>query len=246
MRVLALSLDLFVEPRPPWAGSGESRLSRDRFRVRDEAEVRAFLEDGCGLSVGNPLPGRVVDPHQGAYGVFREWIAAGTLAAPFDLVSADAHSNLGSADEGWHHVLGTLLHLPPERRADPEPQRITPENHLLFAAAAGWLRSLDLVVHPGWEPDVLPILFEDGDPRSGRLQLRAFDRNLLQLAFEMPGMPVPPGIPAGAPIPLRVGAWTGYRENAGFDLWVVSRSPRYTPQAADGLLETVRAYLREA
>jgi hypothetical protein len=240
VRILHLSLDLFVEPLPRWAGAGR-RLPEPEFRIGSPEEVERFLRAGCGLPP--KTSGRVVDEHQGAYAVLREWVETGALTPPFDLVHADAHSCLGSGDEGWHHVLGTLMHLPVEQRARPDPLRITPENWLLFAAAAGWIRSLDLVVHPAWTPDVLPVLFENRDPRSGRLRLAAYDRNHLALAFEMPELEFPPAVAAGEPVPLRVGRRDDVRDLGPFDRVVVSRAPSYTPPAADHLAGVVGEYL---
>ncbi len=243
MRVLHLSLDLFVDPHPPWAGE-DARLPEPEFRVRPPEAVRRFLEVGCGLLPGTRgVTGCVVEDHRGPLAALRAWVDAGELTAPFDLVHADAHSCLGGGDEGWHYVLGTLMHLPMEQRARPDPLRITPENWLLFAAAAGWIRSLDLVVHPAWSPDVLPVLFENRDPRSGRLRLAAYDRNLLALAFEMPGLEFPPVVSEEEPVPLRVGRRDEVEGLGPFDRVVVSRAPSYTPAAADDLAGMVGEYL---
>jgi hypothetical protein len=245
VRVLHLCLDLFVDPLPPWTG-GETRLPEPEFGVRSREEVERFLGAACGLRAGSSrVPGRLVTDHEAPLGVLGEWVEAGELTAPFDLVHADAHSCLGSGDEGWHYVLGTLMHLPAERRARPDPLRITPENWLLFAVAAGWIRSLDLIVHPGWKPDVLPVLFEGHDPGSGRLRLAAYDRNLLALAFEMDGLELPPAIAFAEPVPIRVGRRDEVSGLGPFDRVVVSRAPRYTPPGTDGLAEVVAGMLEE-
>ena len=116
--VLTVSLDFFVTPLPPWAGPGDKRLSGDHYRVWPEGDVRRFFEERCRLSAADPLPGRVVDEHDGPFHVWRDLVRRGELETPFDLVQVDAHTNLGSHDTGWVYVLGSLMLLPVARRAE--------------------------------------------------------------------------------------------------------------------------------
>ncbi len=244
MRVLTLCLDLFVDPLPGWSGPRAERLLDRDHKVWPPDRVRAFLEEGLGFGAhGNP-PARVVRDHEAPLAAFHDLIGSGRLSTPFHLVQADAHTNLGTGDAGWFHVLGTLMHLPVEQRREPDPLRVTPENHLLFALAAEWLSGLDLVVHPDWKPDVLPILFESADPGTGRLQLRAYDRNLLHLAFEMEKMELPEPVDAGPAVPLRTATIPEASAAGPFDFVLVVTAPHFTPPAADALLDVVTASLK--
>lgn len=243
--VLTVSLDFFVTPLPPWAGPGDKRLSDDHYRVWPEADVRRFLETRCRLDRSGPAPGRVVDEHDGPFHVWRDLVRRGDLEVPFDLVQVDAHTNLGSHDTGWVYVLGTLMHLPVERRAEAlNTRRITPENYLLFAAACGWLRSITLVTHPQWEPDALDILFREGNPATAQLELRAYDRNQLHMAFEMEGMALPPPLHADPAVPIWTVDGREYVEERAFDRVVVTRSTSHTPSVADGLRRLPEDYVR--
>mgnify|MGYP001084839497 CR=1 FL=1 len=242
--VLTVSLDFFVNPLPPWAGPGGKRLSDDHYRVWPEADLRRFLEKGCGLDPAHPLPGAVVDDHEGPFRIWQDLLRRGELEAPFDLVQVDAHTNLGSHDTGWFYALGTLMHLPREKRAAAlDTKRITPENYLLLAAACGWLRTITLVTHPQWEPDALDLLFREGNPATGELELRAYDRNLLHMALEVEGMDLPQPLAADPPIPV----WTvDGRELAWdrpFDRVVFTRAMNHTPGEADGLRRLPEEYI---
>lgn len=243
--MLTVSLDFFVTPMPPWAGPGDKRLSGDHYRVWPEGDVRHFFEERCRLSVADPLPGRIVDEHDGPFHVWRDLVRRGEIETPFDLVQVDAHTNLGSHDTGWVYVLGTLMHLPVERRAEAlNAKRITPENYLLFAAACGWLRSITLVTHPQWEPDALDILFKERNPATGELELRAYDRNQLHMAFEMEGMELPPPLHADPVVPVWMVDGREYAEERPFDHVIVTRAMSHTPSEADGLRRLPGEYVR--
>jgi hypothetical protein len=244
VRVLNLSLDLFVDPIAVWAGLPPNRLPDDRFRAWNPDLLRRFLEERCGLRKEAPVPGRIVESHEGALGVWREWIGEGELETPFDLVHMDAHANLGSGDEGWFYVLTELLALPASRRQEhADLARVMPENYLLFAIAFRWIRDMTFVAHHTWTPDVLDILYEEhGAGGVGTIRLGRYDRLLLGPALEM-GAELPSPLALDPPLPLRVHGPGDYHETDPFDRIVVSRSPSYTPPEADGLLDTVTEYM---
>jgi len=186
----------------------------------------------------------VVEAHEGALRVWGDWIAGGELETPFDLVHLDAHSNLGSGDEGWFYVLTELLALPAGRRVEHAAfAHVTPENYLLFATAFGWVRTMTFVAQHTWRPDVLDILYEErAEAGSGTLRLGRYDRLLLGPALEM-GTPRPAPLALDPPVPFRVHGPGDYHETMPFDRVVVSRSLSYTPPEADRLLDVVADYL---
>ena len=65
MRVLDLDMDFFLTGVCELAPKG-ARPSLREARPWAEADVRAFLEENCGLSRQNPIPGRVFETHDGA------------------------------------------------------------------------------------------------------------------------------------------------------------------------------------
>lgn len=243
MRVLNLSLDVFIDPISRWAGGDRARLSDDFYYAWKPQTVEAFLEQRCGISANNPVPGVVVEDHQGAYAAWRDWIAEDRLKPGFDLVSIDAHSNLGGNDVGWFYLCGRVLHWPLEKRHDLDEQRITPENFLLFAMARRWLRSVTLVTHPDWQHDVLPMLYENEDPGTQNLQLKCFDGRVLEQALEY-GMDLPQPLSLEPTVPFSVLGTGQYHESRPFDLAVVSRSANFTPKGADALLPVLESVVR--
>ena len=65
MRVLDLDMDFFLTGVCELAPRG-ARPSLREARPWAEADVRAFLEENCGLSRQTPIPGRVFETHDGA------------------------------------------------------------------------------------------------------------------------------------------------------------------------------------
>ena len=65
MRVLDLDMDFFLTGVCELAKRG-ARPSLREARPWAEADVRAFLEENCGLSRQTPIPGRVFETHDGA------------------------------------------------------------------------------------------------------------------------------------------------------------------------------------
>ena len=56
-----------------------------------------FLEEQCGLSCEKPVPGAIFDTHDKAMDFWQKHLQEGTLAAPFEVVRVDTHSDLAFA-----------------------------------------------------------------------------------------------------------------------------------------------------
>ena len=108
MRILDLDLDFFVRPVHNWMPS-EERLSESEYTCASPDEVEAFLEQQCGLSKTDRIPGRLCEEHVEAFDTWSEWIAAGTLTTPFEVVHVDAHADMGLGDSSYIYLLDELL-----------------------------------------------------------------------------------------------------------------------------------------
>ena len=75
MRVLDLDMDFFLTGVCELAPRG-ARPSLREARPWAEADVRAFLEENCGLSRQNPIPGRGFETHAGARFRGKGWLEA--------------------------------------------------------------------------------------------------------------------------------------------------------------------------
>ena len=94
--VLDLDLDFFVWPVEHDREENEGRLDPREFSAQSEEQVRRFLEERCGLSPSNRIPGRRLVHHVEAFTTWREWLQKRMLTEPFAVIHVDAHSDLGS------------------------------------------------------------------------------------------------------------------------------------------------------
>ena len=238
MRVLDLDMDFFLSDVCALAAPGK-RPSVSEAQPWDEAAVRAFLEKNCGLSRQNPVPGRVFITHDGALDLWKEWVEACRLRAPFHVTHVDAHSDLGAGKPGPAYVLETVLALPPEKRFDlaryRQEEKLDEANYLLFALALRYVASLENVRSPRSRPDMPQAIAVGGgqSPRALRLS-STLSRLLPQYDFHEPE------------IPYEVyGDWRTFRADAPYALASMAISPRYAPQEADFIAAVFREYIVE-
>jgi hypothetical protein len=82
--------------------------------------------------------------------IWRRWLKAGILSAPFAVIHVDAHADLGLGDGGWIYLLSDFLALPLEQRAQPRFARdaLNSGNYLAFAIGSRWISRLTYVFPP--------------------------------------------------------------------------------------------------
>src|SRR5689334_21623244 len=112
--ILDLDLDFFVWPIA--RGSVDGRLSEDEYKCASPDQVTFFLEQQCGLSKAQKLPGRSCKEHDEAFDAWKEWIQRGLLGQPFGLAHADAHAQLSYRDASWRYLLTGLPALAASER----------------------------------------------------------------------------------------------------------------------------------
>ncbi|MCR4621069.1 MAG: UPF0489 family protein [Clostridiales bacterium] len=229
MNVLDIDLDFFLADVCPLALPGE-RPALKGHEPWEEARVRRFLEENCGLSRSRPIPGRIFETHDLALDFWQDMLSRGRLTAPFRVTHVDAHSDLGVGQTGY--ALNALLALPPEKRTDIALFRreghISEANYLLFALAARRISRLDNVRNPRSLPDV-PEEILDGNG----IRLSSFVARLLEKKH--------------GPEPLvpfvQYPDCTSFKASAPFDCVSVAVSPRYAPREADRLLPLLAEYM---
>ena len=238
MRVLDLDMDFFLTGVCELAPRG-ARPSLREARPWAEADVRAFLEENCGLSRQTPIPGRVFETHDGALFFWKEWLEAGKLSAPFHVTHVDAHSDLGIGKPGPAYVLETVLALPPQARGDlsryVREEKLDEANYLLFALALRYVSSLENVRNPHSRADF------PRPPRRGRQPAAHGHPPILHACP-----------PAAAVRFCRAGhSLYGLRRlsffprAAPYDLASLAISPRYAPKEADFIADVFREYITE-
>ena len=233
VKVLDLDMDFFLSGPCPMAEKG-NRPPAEAAKVWHEAEVRAFLEQRCGLSRLRPIPGRVFETHDQALDFWLGLLQAGRLPAPFSCVHVDTHSDLAFGPPGPDFVLMAVLSRRTEARpalsAYREGKKLDEANYLLFAAAFRWFSDLTYVRNPKSLEDVPPRLL-DG---AGNLFLRSPVSALME------------GVNGREPaIPFRrADDWRRFAD-AGFAFASLAQSPRYAPEKADFIQDIFREYITE-
>jgi len=243
-RVLDLDLDFFLDEIESWKSSSGSRLGEDEFRPWGEDEVRAFLEDRCGLSRNNPIPGCFVTHHDEAFMWWRDLIAQGRLMPPFEVVHIDAHSDLGYGDDSVSYIMGELLHRPVEERTHPKtgPGGLHAGSYVSFAAACRWLARVEYVLHPKANDDFVPFHFKNYDPYSGALQLKKCAPESLR--GHLNAMYGPRSFEAEPEIPYEMAIGADFKNVRPFTLGLLCQSPGFTPASSDALIPVIMEYFR--
>ncbi len=249
MNVLDLDLDFFLSGIATRQAPKGKRLA-DELAPWSEGEVRDFLEKQCGLTRSAPTPGAFVEEHDGVFKAWRNLILANRLRFPFDVVHVDAHADLGMGDGSWHYVSTDILHRPEQERILPVeggPSGLNQSNFLLFAIACRWIRELTFVYHPDCKigpglRDIPRTAMKNYDVAGPFIQLK-------KLRSETPpGIRPEDGVIVGLEpeVPLHRMAGTEFRSGAKFDFVFLTRSPRYTPAAADALVPVILSYVAGA
>ena len=231
MRVLDLDMDFFLSRPCPLAPLGE-RPAESCAGVWPDEEVIRFLEEQCGLSAENPVPGAIFDTHDKALDFWAARLADGSLNTPFEVVHVDTHSDLAFGPPGTNYVLNVVLSRLPQQRAAIDTYRNAVEldeaNYLLFALAFRWIDRLSYVRNPKSHQDI-PKRLLDVD---GNIHLRSFISQMME------------GKNGKEPV-IPFDVYDDYRkfEQKDYDFVTLAQSPRYAPASADRVMEIVRRYI---
>ena len=231
MRVLDLDMDFFLSDPCPLAPLGE-RPQESCCRVWSDAEIIRFLEEQCGLSREKPVPGAIFDTHDKALDFWAARLGDGSLAAPFEVVHVDTHSDLAFGPPGTNFVLNVVLSRLPGQRAAitayHDAVELDEANYLLFALAFRWISRLAYVRNPKSHQDI-PKQLLDAD---GNIHLRSFISRMME--NRNGNEPV---------IPFDVyDDYTQFHQT-GYDFVTMAQSPRYAPASADRIMDIVRQYI---
>jgi hypothetical protein len=244
--VLDIDLDFFLSGIATRQAPRGKRLAEDLIPW-SEFELRSFLERQCGLTRSRPIPGAFLQEHDGVFKEWRKLILANRLSIPFDVVHVDAHADLGMGDGSWHYISTDLLHRHERDRINPiegGPNGLNQGNFVLFAIACRWIRELTYVYHPDCKigtslRDIPPTAMKNFDVDCQTIQPKQLN-SLTPLGTR----PVDCEIVGLEPeVPLHSVAGKDFMASADFDFMFLTRSPRYTPAAADALIPLITQYM---
>jgi len=224
MRVLDIDMDFFLTGPCELAPLGK-RPPEGEAQPWTEAEVRAFLEDNCGLSKENPIPGAVFETHDMALAYWQE-----NCTFPMHVTHIDTHSDLGIGKPGPGFVLESVITRKPGNRGTIgeyyEKKQLDEANYLLFAVAFRWISSLDNVRNPNSRPDIPSFCRENSlklESSAGRI-LPMLNHNEPEIPFNV------------------YNDWHAFK-SAGYDHATMAISPRYSPASADFIIDIFKEYI---
>jgi hypothetical protein len=240
--MLDLDLDAFVNDVAHFK-SGEKRLSPKWYRRWEKRRVRDFLEQQCGLSKEQPIPGRFAIEHDAAFDYWKE-IVRGT-GETLDVVHVDGHADLGWGNSSWVNLLQDYLWRPVSERYEPLRGLgfMNPGSYLAYAIAARFVSSVVYIYPHGGRSDIPDIYFRGNNPASGFIELKAFSPEAMQtLQFEKltaeAASIIEPAVPFSH-MPIKQ-----FRAAEPFQAGFLCQSPWFTPRKSDELISVIGEYIR--
>ncbi|MHA1130923.1 MAG: UPF0489 family protein [Candidatus Helarchaeota archaeon] len=243
--MLDLDLDFFLD-NTTYSRRLKGRLSGNRYHPWTERQVRDFLEKRCGLSTTRKIQGRLVEDHHEAFYFWKELIDSKMLKIPFEVTHVDAHADLGTGDGTWKYIMGELLHLPVDERANPRSghhHNLHEGNYLAFALACRWISRLTFVLHSLWRYDLVVYYFKDFYIPTGILQLKKYPKKELNRKFKKYFLKTTP-LAFEPEVPYERIRHYNYITPKPFSFMVLSHSPSYTPKSADALIQIIQEYFK--
>lgn len=251
MRVLDLDLDFFMDNPVDdcYATHGRRPCCHSHPPWKSE-EVKRFLEEGCGLTLESPIPGKVVEKHDEVFLHWREMILRNDLLTPFEVVHIDSHADLGL---GYvynpAYILTDILQRPPEERCYPRlggEEGLSEGTYMAFAIACEWISSLTYVYPPVMPGDDIIAVYEHVEVVKGRreefIRMQAYPPGTTASQIQDGSVAAERTV---IQIPFCRTRGDRFRDSGSFDFCVLSCSPGYTPVESDALVPVVRSYINE-
>jgi len=246
MNILDIDLDFFLSDIS--TGASQNRLDSTEYFAWSEENVRLFIENQCGLSRKKPVKGSLFTHHHEAFILWRDLIKKNILKTPFEVVHVDAHADLGLSlfDNSWKYISGELLFLPLEQRITPcegGMNGLSANNYLYFALACQWIRKLTYVHHPKMNNDLPPFIFKDFNTESGFIQLKKYDKTVLDNERFFDSLQKNPILGMEDEILFDLIECKNYKANSAFTFVFLTQSPSYTPISSDKLIPIIKDYI---
>ena len=236
--VLDIDIDLFVDPRT----SGKSGRKGGRvLKVASWApeSVCDWIGRSLGLACGEKIPGRVLETHEQLLSELAD------MDQPVHLYHLDAHSDLGFGQDCFEFHNEFLAIDKDQRRTRLKDFKPNEGNFLLFAIACGYISKIDYVTHPDlWLRNYdIPVgmdVWDDEQCSSGSIHLRRFlgtheEYKNNQGKYQ-----------SDCSVPITVHHRDKFKAHqVQFDRLYITRSPRYTPEESDQVIEVLRGVFIE-
>jgi hypothetical protein len=232
MRFLDLDLDFFLNESAYYSAGKSGRLS-SQYKPWSAIKVRHFLEEQCGLSCDNPIPGRTVLNHDEVFYLWRTLIESWSLYIPFEVIHIDAHPDL-CVEDGMY-LRSEILYVEPEPvLAMLRKKQLHAGNYLTFAIGYGWIASL---VWVSLSNPSKRMSGRDGITRPGMTSSEESKGTCTQREL--------PALKNGSSIPFKTIPWRKFRTRETFNFIALCRSPDFTPSESDELVPVIEDYIKQ-
>ncbi len=263
MNVLNIDLDFFLIGRELRVEDSYSKRA-SHLEPWPKNKVVGFLENLLGLSLSNKVQGKCVTSHDEVYYEWKRLIEHDLLSTPFNLFHIDAHADLGLGDASWTYLTTELIQLPVERRFNPKVgghEGISFANYLAFSLANRWISKLTFVINKNWSDDIAVYLLTPesytywreckNEDKYGNhfmeLEIRSLDKDGLDEVLYGNRSFYSVANSIGEPkIPFEIKNIESLSNNVSGSKWdyiYLSKSPGYTPESADYLIDVICDYM---
>lgn len=236
MNILNIDLDFFLN-EIAIEKSVDERLDSEEFIPWEEDDFRSFLENRCGLSIINKIRGKIITYHDEALSIFSNLFEENSNNQML-LTHIDAHTDLkaGYPNAGLKYLLQELNNIAIEERATAiDHSHIGPANYLSFAISLNLFSEITFVHHSKFDYDDMPVsFFKDSNPNSGYIEMKGYD--VSDQILKNP-------INIDQSIPFHILSMDAYTFTESYDYLIFCKSPGYTPETADFLIDIVTEYL---
>ena len=243
LRVLDIDLDFFLNKKHVSFGGTKGRLNKKIYISWNASEVSCFIENQCSLK--KKVAGQVFDTHYEVLSALKD-VSDRHGTVQFDIDHIDAHADLGFGDSSYMYIFKELLTLPIEDKLHSilgGGYGLNEGNFLLFAIACGLVASLSYIVPPKWATDIPPCVMKDFELNASAIQLKHYGNALSPLScLNINQIPIDR---LEVEVPFRIIDSSCFVASGEYDMFFLTKSPKYTPKTSDLLIPVLKRFMIE-
>ncbi|CDS91625.1 conserved hypothetical protein [Sphingobacterium sp. PM2-P1-29] len=250
MRILDIDLDFFLDRKAYSTVTSIARLDENEYKCWTEEATINFLENNCGLSAENKIPGRFFTHHDEVFYLLKELQEQNDFSLKFAIDHIDAHADLGMGDLSYEYISTEILHRPLLNRSTIEIKNgwkgISAGNYLAFAIACRWITELKYINIEKWFDDLPPFHFQNFDISTNTIELKIFNSSQIEQMqlgdFYVRARNIQP-LAIEPSIPFQKIEFKDFLGDGNYDYIFLTQSPGYTPPSSDKLIPVIKNYM---
>lgn len=254
MRVLDIDLDFFLHRKATHISiTNTKRLGKKEYRCWTKKDTVRFLEERCGLSSTNKIPGKVFTHHDEVFYFLKGLQQKNNSELQFSIDHVDAHADLGMGDTSYRFIASDILHRTVSDRSDIQVfngyEGLSAGNYLAFAIACRWISGLNYINKTEWQNDLPIFLFRNLNPATNVIELKKFhgyqiDQMISSGDFYKKALEIQP-LELEPAVPFKKIDYNSFLSDGKYDYIFLTQSPAYTPASADQLIPLIKNYIEE-